>query len=173
MDMAIHHFDLMRFVLNQEPQVVTCHTWNPPWSNFTDPAAALATITFDGGAVVNYQGSWVSTAAPTTWAGAWQIECAEGVLAWTGRNDNSTDADAVTIRLRGKRARRVPVPELRYWDRAGSLAAFAEAIRAGAEPPASGQDNLGSLALMFAAITSAATGEPQVIRALQSTAAQR
>ncbi|HEX6292823.1 MAG TPA: Gfo/Idh/MocA family oxidoreductase [Herpetosiphonaceae bacterium] len=165
MDMSIHHFDLMRFVLNQEPEVVSCHAWNPPWSNFGDPAAASATITFDGGAVVNYHASWVSTAEPTTWAGDWQIEGAEGALTWTSRDDNSTDADAVTIRLRGKRPRRVPQPDLPYWDRAGSLAAFAAAIRDRAEPSASGRDNLGSLALMFAAVESATTGQPQAVGA--------
>lgn len=170
MDMSIHHFDLMRLVLNQEPQMVSCHAWNPPWSNFTDPAAAIATITFDGGAVVDYQGSWVSTAAPTAWAGAWQIECAEGVLSWTGRDDTSLAADAVTIQPRGKRARRVSLPEVHYWDRAGSLAAFAESIRSGTEPSASGRDNLGSLALMFAAIESAATGRPQAIEAFRPSA---
>ena len=30
LDMAIHHFDLMRFVLHQEPATITCHAWNPP-----------------------------------------------------------------------------------------------------------------------------------------------
>ena len=31
-DMAIHHFDLMRAVLSQEPTQISCLTWNPPWS---------------------------------------------------------------------------------------------------------------------------------------------
>ena len=163
MDMAIHHFDMMRFVLNQEPATVSCHAWNPPWSHFAEPAAAAATIVFHGGAVVDYQGSWVSTGAPTTWGGAWEIECAEGVIAWTGRNDSSTDADAVTIRRRDKRARGLKLPAMPRWDRAGSLAAFAAAIRDAAEPPASGRDNLGSLRLMFAAIAAAETGQPQQI----------
>src|SRR5215207_2623981 len=47
LDMAIHHFDLMRMLLGQEPQQVNCHAWNPPWSKFTEPAAAVATIQFD------------------------------------------------------------------------------------------------------------------------------
>ena len=162
MDMSIHHFDLLRFVLNGEPQTITCHAWNPPWSNFSDPAAASATITFDTGAVVSYAGSWVSTAPPTTWAGAWQIECADGVLSWTGRNDNSLAADALTVQLRGKRPRRVPLDEPRYWDRAGAVEAFAAAIGTGGEPASSGRDNLGSLALMFAAIESAETGQAQL-----------
>jgi predicted dehydrogenase len=164
LDMSIHHFDLMRFVLGQEPAAVSCHAWNPPWSNFDEAAAASALITFDGGAVVTYEGSWVSTAPPTLWAGAWEIECAGGMISWTGRDDNSSVADTVIVRPRGKRPRRVQLPEVRYWDRAGSLAAFAAAVGEGAAVPTSGRDNLGSLALMFAAIEAAASGQPQSLR---------
>src|SRR5205085_6626198 len=39
-DMAIHHFDLMRVVLNQEPVQITCQAWNPPWSKYVDREAA-------------------------------------------------------------------------------------------------------------------------------------
>jgi predicted dehydrogenase len=163
-DMAIHHYDLMRFVLGQEPVSVSCAAWNPPWSHFQEPAAAAATISFDGGAVVDYRGSWVSTGAPTTWSGEWQIECADGIIAWTGRDDRGAGADAVTVRPRGKRARRVELPALERIDRAGSLAAFVQAIAANAEPTASGRDNMGSLALMFATVEAASTGRPQSVR---------
>ncbi|MBX0326326.1 Gfo/Idh/MocA family oxidoreductase [Oscillochloris sp. ZM17-4] len=160
LDMSIHHFDLMRFVLGQEPTAVSCHAWNPAWSNFAEPAAASATITFDGGAVVSYQGSWVSPASKTLWAGEWQIECAEGVISWTSRDDaNTPEGEEVTVRRRGARARRVRLPDMAHWDRAGSMAAFAHAIRSGETPPSSGRENLGSIGLTFAAITSAETGQ--------------
>ena len=31
-DMAIHHFDLMRFLLDRDPVAVSGRSWNPPWS---------------------------------------------------------------------------------------------------------------------------------------------
>jgi predicted dehydrogenase len=163
LDMAIHHFDLMRYVLGQEPAAITCHAWNPPWSNFTEPAAAAAAIQFDGGAVVDYNGSWVSTAPQTTWDGEWQIECAGGVIEWTGRDNDSLKAESVKVRERGKRVRSVPLPAMPYWDRAGSLATFVQALHSGSEPLTSGRDNLNSLALMFAAIEAAETGAPQTL----------
>lgn len=163
LDMAIHHFDMMRYVLGQEPVAITCHAWNPPWSNFTEPAAAVATVRFDGGAVVDYNGSWVSTAPQTTWQGEWQIECEGGVIEWTGRDNDSLKAESVTVRKRGERARRLKLPDVPYWDRAGSLAAFVEAIGSGREPLTSGRDNINSLALMFAAIAAAESGVPQTI----------
>lgn len=165
LDMSIHHFDLMRCVLHQEPTHVTCHAWNPPWSNFRDPAVASATIVFDGGAVVNYTGSWVSTAPDTTWAGAWSIECEGGEIAWASRDDFTLKGDAVVMRPRGKRARRVELPQIDHWDRAGTLHEFARAIRTGKEPETSGRENLGTLALTFGTIIAAETQQPQTIMA--------
>jgi len=152
-DMAIHHFDLMRAVLGQEPSQITCQAWNPPWSKFVDPAAAAATIAFDGGAVVSYRGSWVSPGPKTCWSGEWHVECARGEIVWTSRDD--TASDQVTIRPLGKRARRVKLPLMALTDRRGSLQTFVQSVRTGQEPKCSGRDNLHSLALMCAAVESA------------------
>jgi predicted dehydrogenase len=158
MDMAIHHFDLLRMVLGQEPREVHCCAYNPPWSNFRDPAAAAATIVFDGGPIVSYRGSWVSPGPQTAWAGEWRIECERGEIAWTSREGRGTGADRVAVRRLGKTARRVKLPELPAVDRAGALAAFVEAIETGGQPESSGRDNLGSVALMHAMIESATAG---------------
>jgi len=155
-DMAIHHFDLMRVVLGQEPSQITCQAWNPPWSKFVDPPAAAATITFDGGAVVSYRGSWVSPGPKTCWSGEWRVECTRGEIVWTSRGD--TTSDQVTVRPLGKRAHRVKLPEIALTDRRGSLQAFVQAVRTGQEPESSGRDNLHSLALMCAAVESATSG---------------
>ena len=157
-DMAVHHFDLMRVVLGQEPCQVTCHAWNPPWSNFLDPVAAVATITFDDGAVVSYRGSWVSPGPKTSWSGEWHIECSGGEIVWTSRDE--TAPDRVTVRSLGKRARQVMLPEMPLTDRHGSLHAFVQAIRTGQEPECSGRDNLHTVAFMYATVESATSHVP-------------
>jgi len=162
-DMSIHHFDLMRMVLGQEPRQVSCHAWNPPWSKFAEPAAAVATIQFDGGTLVSYRGSWVSPGPKTLWDGEWRMECERGEIFWTGRDDQGAKGDRVAVRLLGKPARRVELPELPAIDQAGSLAAFAQAIATGQEPESSGRANLGSLALTMAMIESANTGLPMPV----------
>jgi len=157
-DMAIHHFDLMRAVLGQEPSQISCQAWNPPWSKFVDPASAAATITFDGGAVVNYRGSWVSPAPRTSWSGEWHIECTKGEIVWTSRDD--TAPDHVSVRPLGKHARSVQLPEIPLTDRRGSLKAFVQAVCTGQEPECSGRDNLHTIELMLAAVESATSRLP-------------
>ncbi|GER88706.1 oxidoreductase [Dictyobacter vulcani] len=157
-DMTIHHFDLMRLVIGQDPVQVICKTWNAPWSKYDEPAEGAMTITFDGGAVVNYRGSWVSTGPKTNWAGEWHMEGEKGELVWTSRGELPESAE---LRLLGEtESTALELPTIAEHDRAGSLAAFVTALKTKTVPETSGRDNLKTLALMFAAIESAKTGQP-------------
>ena len=156
-DMSIHHFDLMRMVLGQEPRRIECRTWNPSWSRFKTASSGAATIDFDNGAVVSYRGSWVSTDAQTNWSGEWRIECEKGVIEWTSRGDTP---DSVTIRPSGRQPKAVALPRVAHLDREGCLDAFANAVARGKQPDTSGQDNIKTLELMFAAVSAADTGAP-------------
>lgn len=152
LDMAIHHFDLLRFTLSREAETVSCVSWNPPGSPFAHPAVAAATVQLQGGAVMSYRGSWLS-APQTNWAGLWRVEGSRGQLTWTSRNGRGLEGEVVTLR-----GRRVTLPETPLTGRRGVLAAFAEAVSAGQAPPSSGRENLGSLALTLGAVASAASG---------------
>lgn len=159
-DMSIHHFDLMRAVLGQEPLQVMCQTWNPPWSKFIQPPAAALTVLFAGGTVVNYRGSWVSQGPLTDWAGEWRMDCEAGEIAWTSRGEIP---DEVLIRRTGESASAVALPPVEAQDRSGSLYAFAHACQTGQTPETSGRDNLKTLALLLAAIESAHSGVPVAV----------
>ncbi|GCE23966.1 Gfo/Idh/MocA family protein [Dictyobacter kobayashii] len=162
-DMAIHHFDLMRFILDQEPQSISCQTWNPPYSNFVEPPAGSALIQFDGGAVVSYRGSWVSTAPETTWSGDWRLECLEGVISWRSRGYDQ--ADEVIIQPRGKKPLALKVDALAFEDWGGSLQAFVQALQTGTEPACAARHNIHTLAFMLAAVESSTSGKVVQVQA--------
>ncbi|MDX8503470.1 Gfo/Idh/MocA family oxidoreductase [Mesorhizobium sp. VK4C] len=161
-DLGIHHFDLMRMVLGQEPRQVYCTAWQPKGSPFRESPAAAATIIFDRGTVVTYRGNWLSVGVETPYGGEWHMECAEGEIIWTCRGDRDVtlDGDQVRIRRRGHPVVPVDLPEMGMFGRKESLATFARAVESGIVAPIAslGRDNIGSLALMQAAITSATTG---------------
>jgi predicted dehydrogenase len=153
-DMAIHHFDLLRLILNCEPERIYCEAWNPEWTAFSGPTVALATINFESDVVVSYRGSWISAGPPTAWAGEWHLEFENGEVDWTSRDDDMTH-DRVMIRSRSGKTRSATlhaIPRTGPW---GTLTEFASAIRADREPETSGHNNLGTIALMSAAVESA------------------
>lgn len=162
-DMAIHHFDMMRMVLGQEAREIYCKITDPAWSRFTEEASVAATVSFEGGATVSYRGSWVSTGPQTPWAGEWRIDCEDGQIAFTSRNGQGLSGDQVTTQEIGGDPMNVKLPKLPYTGRAGALATFAAAVATGKEPESSGRANLGSLALMYAAARSAASGEVEQV----------
>jgi predicted dehydrogenase len=165
MDMSIHHFDLLRFLLGREPTSVSCYTWNSKWTGFSGPPSASASIEFDGGVTASYRGSWISSGSITPWAGEWRMQFERGEVMWTSRGDESTVADVVVVQRGGREPEVMRMPRVGHIDRWGTLAEFADAVRQHREPQCSGRENLGSLALMFAAVESAGQRKPVPVRA--------
>ena len=158
-DMSIHHFDLMRMVLGSEPVRIACRTWNPPDSPFRFDPAGSALIEFANGVILDYHGSWMSGGTRTPWAGEWSIDCRDGNISWTSRDQfvDSARPDRVVLRRRGEEAEMPTLPEPAFLDRAGTLDAMCRTIETGDAPPyfSSGADNLMSFALVAAALVSA------------------
>ncbi len=58
--MAIHHFDLFRYVLDQEIVRVSGHAASPRWSRYTNPSINDLWLETDGGVVISYVASFSS-----------------------------------------------------------------------------------------------------------------
>jgi len=154
-DMAIHHFDLMRYLFNSDPLSIYCETWKPEWSWFEGDPCATIMIKMKNGVYITYVGSWVSLGWETTWDGDWRIECSEGGIHW-----NEKVKSKLKCSVKEVTERFVSMP---LEDRAYSLYEFAEAIRKNREPETSGKDNLKSLAMVFASLDSAESGNPVLV----------
>ena len=160
-DMAIHHWDLMRYLLGDEATAITCETWNPLWSPFVEDAAGAAVVEFSEGAHVAWRGSWVSPGESTTWSGVWHMEFERGEVIWQARGDRGTTADDfVIVRPVGGKEERRKLPVLPLHGRRGSLNAFAEAVASGTlpTPDISGANNIGTIELALTSVESAAAG---------------
>ena len=163
-DMSIHHFDLLRMILSRDPRRIYCEAWNPEWTAFSGPSVAVASIDFEGGVVVSYRGSWISAGPVTPWAGEWRMEFENGEVKWTSAADSDITQDKVVVRPRNEEARTITLPTVPRTGTWGTLTEFAAAIRSGREPETSGRNNLGTIALMAAAVESATLREPVAIR---------
>ena len=169
-DMSIHHFDLLRFILDREPERIYCEAWNPDWSGFSGPSVAVSSIDFGGDIVVSYRGSWVSNGPVTPWSGEWRMDFERGQIFWTSRDDEGAGRDRVVIQKPDRKPRVIPLPALAQTDRWGTLTEFAHAVLEGREPECSGRENLGTLGLVAAAVESATRRQPVEISTTQTQA---
>ncbi|MBC7725546.1 MAG: Gfo/Idh/MocA family oxidoreductase [Burkholderiaceae bacterium] len=153
LDMAIHAFDAARYLLDADPVSVYCDSFSPPWSWYAGDAAASAIFEFAGGLRYTYVGSWCSPGFETSWNGTWRVSGAEGTATWDGESDPAVDPPSAGS---GDSAHG---PETI----AASLAEFLHALRTGEIPSGEVHSNVISLAMVEAAVESAATGRRVVI----------
>jgi predicted dehydrogenase len=149
--MSIHHFDMIRYLLNRDPVSIFARTWNPPWSWFNGDCAAAISIDMDGIPVL-YEGSSVSFGTHTGWNGEWRIECERGSLDF-----DEVKGLRVTNFEKGEDA--IPLIDMRAEDQEYSLLEFESSLKERRPPETNGPDNLKSLAMVFGAIRSKSAGE--------------
>ena len=148
-EQSVHHFDLLRYVYGREPETVVCRSWNPPWSMYEGDANVTALLTFEGGMVVNYHGTWQANWSIPGFE--WRSECAEGVVTQFDQFGELRYA-----RRGDPELTRVELPPHETWvtETAALLRAFVGAVRDGRPLECSGRDHLRSLAMVAACIES-------------------
>lgn len=149
-DMAIHTFDAARALIGADPLSVYCETFNPAWSWYAGDAAASAVFEFPDGVRFSYVGCWCADGQQTSWNGRWRASAQAGTAIWDG--DNAP----ILERIDGG-AEVPPAPGLPE-QIAGSLAEFVDCLRTGTTPATVASANIGSLAMVEAAVLSAKEG---------------
>lgn len=155
LDMAVHQFDMARFLLDADPVSVFCEEYNPSWSWYRGDAGSTAIFEMTGGERFVFTGSWCSPGQETSWNASWRISGEHGTVLWDGDNE------PVSSLASGAGSGDDPGQEI-----AGSLRDFLAAVRTGSTPMGRVHQNIMSLAMVEAAILSAATGSRVSVDAL-------
>lgn len=172
-DMAIHAFDVSRYVLRQDPVAVWCETYNPDWSWFDGDTVANAVFEFEGGLRYRYTGTWTTRGMDTSWNGVWRASGANGTATWDGERRVDVERADPVASVPGTGASVVTSTGLSAPMRtggpeeiAGALADFVDAVRTGRTPESEAHSNVRSLAMVEAATLSADTGARITIRSV-------
>ncbi|RKY03553.1 hypothetical protein DRP77_05860 [Candidatus Poribacteria bacterium] len=155
-DMGVHHFDMLRYVLNREPVEVWAWTWNPSWGWHKGDAGHAVVIRFEGDLFATHHALGCSVGKQSPWNGEWRIEGPKGSITW------EEERVFITRGYPREEAKReeVPLDKLPLPPQDAILAEFISALKEGREPECSGRDNLRSLAIVFAARRSAEERRP-------------
>ncbi len=159
LDMAIHTFDAARYLSGADPIAVYCEEFNPSWSWYRGNACATAIFEMTDGLRYTYRGSWCGEGRHTSWEGEWRAVGPQGTATWDG--EGAPKAETVVAHdgfMSTMESRQGSVEEDMPSGIAGSLHDFVRALRTGSTPMGECHDNIKSLAMVFAAIESAATG---------------
>jgi len=79
-DVAIHHFDLVRYLTDNEVSSILANNFNPDHSWFAGDAANETVMELTNDVAVRYEGSLVAREEETDWLGDWIIEGNTGVI---------------------------------------------------------------------------------------------
>jgi predicted dehydrogenase len=143
-DMAIHHFDMLRFFLGADPIGLVGRSWNPPWSWFRGDASTSLIIDFPGNVVASYRGSWCAQGGDMPWNGQWRFDCAAGIVELRD--------DRVWTQRTGEARQEAALVDMPLTGQAYLLHDFVAAIRTGVPPATNCFDNIKSLQVVFDAV---------------------
>jgi predicted dehydrogenase len=160
LDMAIHHFDLARFMSGADPVSVYAHEFNPKGSWYRGAASAVCVFEMTNGVVFTYRGSWCPEGFPTSWNGNWRLIGDRGTLLYEQDQEPRAQVvagdDGFTRPLADLAITPSPLTAITFH---GALREMLRFLDTGERPQTECHDNLKSLAMVFAAIESAGHGE--------------
>jgi predicted dehydrogenase len=159
-DMAIHHFDMARFISGADPVAVNALEWNPRGSWFRHGACVLMCAEMANGVRLTYRGSWVAQGATTPWEASWRVIGTGGTALWDGAE--SVMLHRMEAPQPGEKHATMrpaepapPAPKLAHEAHGGCIDDMIAAVRGGRPAATRGEDNVLSLAMVHAAIRSA------------------
>ncbi len=145
LDGSIHHLDMIRNLSGGNPTQIFGSAFNPPWSSFAGLAAGLYLIDLDNGTRAGYEANLLSAGVPNSWYGEYyRAECESGSIT-------SDRADRIVITRSGNDDEIIAIDEEGRLAHAHVLNQFLDWLDSGIAPECTFEDNLASVAMMFAA----------------------
>lgn len=150
-DMAIHHFDTLRYVLEDEPETITMTSFNPNWSWFSGKASAMGVINFAQGIQVNYCGSWMSFGRTTEWTG--------NIYCYGDQGTLSLEDNRIYHYPREGDRQEITYPADAADEREALLEEFCRCLEKNSDSIFSLQDNIRTYAMMWTTVEAAKRGK--------------
>jgi len=161
-DIAVHHFDLLRACTGQECTELVAWGVRPPWSWYQGVPALDAILSFDQGLSVSYTGSMVARGFSTP---------QDGIITLVGEGGTlRLEADSRVRWYRDGQVEVIPPEAMPFSDTAYALREFLAAIRERRRPETHVEDNVRSLAMVAAAVSSVEKRQPVAVAPLLAEA---
>lgn len=158
-DMMVHHFDMMRYVLGSDPVAVQAITWNHAWGWHKGDAAHSIVFEFPDGLWATHVSVGCAVGERTNYNGDWRVAGPKGTITW----DREGKMWHSHLHRADPQVNQEIFPVATEQTLLGE---FFSAIQENRDPECSAQDNLKSLAMVFAAIKSSEEKRKVELKAL-------
>jgi len=160
---AVHHLDIVADLAGAKCDTIFARTWNPEWGEFAGDSQALVMMTFPNGVRATYEGAKTNAAGLNGWQQEYvRAECRDAMLIMNRRRVERFAHDAsrgYASAVEGQ-GETVPLIEQPKWANAWLTELFVRWLQGGEPMETNVEDNLQSVALVFAGIQSSRTGMP-------------
>lgn len=91
LEVAIHHFDMLRYLSGSNVKSVYAQGWNPEWSDLNGLGAAFVLLEFENGFRANYSVTEKSIGFPTGYQCDWILQTDKGAVKWENDEPNKSE----------------------------------------------------------------------------------
>jgi predicted dehydrogenase len=142
---------------------IYAQTWNPPWGDYQGDSQGLVTMHFRNGTRAMYEGAKTNAVGLNGWTREYiRVECEQATLILQQRNVERFPYDASRQKVEKLEGQgdSIPLLEQPKWANTWLIEKFVRWLDGGEPMETNVEDNLQSVALVFAAIESSRTGQP-------------
>lgn len=170
---AVHHLDILADLAGAKCDTLYAQTWNPKWGEFKGDSQGLVTMHFENGVRAVYEGAKTNAVSLNWWGREYiRAECEKSTVVMDHR------AIEVFPHVPGKpwddkragQGTAAPLLVQPKWANTWLIEKFVRWLDGGPPMETNVEDNLQSVALIFAAIQSSRTGQPVQVQDMLSEA---
>ena len=173
---AVHHLDILADLAGAKCDYLYAQTWNPRWGEYGGDSQGLVTMHFENGTRTLYEGAKTNAVGLNWWSQEYiRAECEKATLILNRRHLERFPYDPSGQRADKEEGQgeEVSLLEQPKWSHVWLIEKFVRWLDGGSAMETNVEDNLQSVALVFAAIESSRSGMPVKVQDLLTKARQK
>lgn len=171
---AVHHLDIVADLAGAKCDTIYAQTWNPAWGEYGGDSQGLVMMRFENGVRGTYEGAKTNAVGMNGWSQEYiRAECEKATLILNRRKLERFyyHPENRPRSIQENEGETIPLLEQPKWLNTWLIEKFVRWLDGGEPMETNVQDNLQSVALVFAAIESSRTGQPVRVQEFLAKAA--
>lgn len=160
---SVHHLDILADLAGANCDTLYAQTWNPTWGGYGGDSQGMVIMHFENGVRAFYEGAKTNSVELNGWSQEYiRAECQGATLILDHRQLEcfAYDPDQQSRKKQEGQGEPKPLLEQPKWANTWLIEKFVHWLDGGEPMETNVEDNLQSVALIFAAIESSRTGQP-------------